>query len=39
MKVVKNGVKRTGRQKFLCHCCGKLFQLYYHKSDYRREIK
>lgn len=39
MKVVKNGVKRTGRQNFLCRACGKQFQYVYQKAGCRPEAK
>jgi IS1 family transposase/transposase-like protein len=29
-KVKKNGIKRTGKQNFLCHTCRKQFQYLYH---------
>ena len=35
VKVVKNGVKRTGRQNFLCRGCGKQFQYEYTKAGCR----
>ncbi|MBX0331827.1 IS1 family transposase [Pontibacter sp. HSC-14F20] len=39
MKVVKNGVKRTGRQNFLCRDCRKQFQHTYQKAGCRPEAK
>ncbi len=39
LKVVKNGVKRTGRQNFLCRSCGKQFQFEYAKAGCRPEAK
>ena len=39
MKVVKNGVKRTGKQNFLCRACGKQLQLHYQKMGCRPELK
>ncbi|MCC9138458.1 hypothetical protein ACFSKU_11040 [Pontibacter silvestris] len=39
MKVVKNGVKRTGRQNFLYRACGKQFQYVYQKAGCRPEAK
>ncbi|MCC9135771.1 IS1 family transposase [Pontibacter silvestris] len=39
MKVVKNGVKRTGRQNSLCRGCGKQFQYVYQKAGCRPEVK
>jgi len=39
VKVVKNGVKRTGRQNFLCRACGKQFQFKYVKAGCRPEVK
>ncbi|MFD3004050.1 IS1 family transposase, partial [Pontibacter toksunensis] len=39
MKVVKNGVKRTGRQNFLCCACGKQFQFEYARAGCRPAVK
>ena len=39
VKVVKNGVKRTGRQNFLCRECGKQFQHAYQKAGCRLEMR
>nr|WP_162054661.1 IS1 family transposase [Pontibacter pamirensis] len=39
MKVVRKGVKRTGRQNFLCRGCGKLFQHAYQKTGCRPNVK
>jgi insertion element IS1 protein InsB len=39
MKVVKNGVKRTGRQNSLCRACGKRFQFEYAKAGCRPASK
>ena len=39
LKVVKNGVKRTGKRNFLCRSCGKQFQHAYQKAGCRPEAK
>ncbi|PRY03359.1 IS1 family transposase [Pontibacter ummariensis] len=39
LKVVKNGVKRTGKQNFLCRSCGKQFQFFYQKPGCRPAVK
>ena len=39
MKVVKNGIKRTGKQNFLCRACGKQFQFEYAKAGCKPEVK
>ena len=39
MKIVKNGVKRTGRQNLLCRGCGKQFQCAYQEAGCRPEAK
>ncbi|WP_435529758.1 transposase-like zinc-binding domain-containing protein, partial [Pontibacter aydingkolensis] len=39
VKVVKNGVKCTGKQNFLCRGCQKQFQHTYQKAGCRPETK
>ena len=39
VKVVKNGVKRTGKQNFLCRTCRKQFQYAYEKAGCRPQAK
>uniref|UniRef100_UPI00301CB437 IS1 family transposase n=1 Tax=Pontibacter sp. 13R65 TaxID=3127458 RepID=UPI00301CB437 len=39
LKVVKNGVKKTGKQNFLCRGCGKQFQHGYLKPGCKPEVK
>ncbi|MCX2740729.1 hypothetical protein OO017_12285 [Pontibacter sp. M82] len=39
VKVVKNGVKRTGEQNFLCRACGKQFQYANEKAGCRSRVK
>ncbi|RIJ37636.1 IS1 family transposase [Pontibacter oryzae] len=39
MKVVKNGVKVTGKQNFLCRACGKQFQHTYERTGCRPQVK
>ncbi|WP_266206124.1 IS1 family transposase [Pontibacter kalidii] len=39
MKVVKNGVKCTGKQNFLCRSCRKQFQHSYQKAGCRPAVK
>ncbi len=39
VKVVKNGLKKTGRQNFLCRSCGEQCQREYHYAGHKPENK
>ena len=39
VKVVKNGLKKTGRQNFMCRVCGKQFQREYQYVGCKPESK
>ncbi len=39
VKVLKNGLSKSGMQRYLCKVCGKSFQLQFEKKAYQQGIK